>query len=73
MKKYYYYSFAFLKINNNYNKIASIYIGYNQKYVSRPQIESAKKEAGIDPDAVMISCCYLGKMTKEEMQPEKGK
>ena len=71
MKKYYYYSFAFLKTNNNYTKTASVYIGYNQKSVSKPQIESAKKEAGIDPDAVMVSCCYLGKMTEEEMQSGK--
>jgi len=71
MKKQYYYSFAFLKTKNNYTKITSIYIGYNQKSVSSPQIESAKKEAGIGPDAVMISCCYLGKMTGEEMQSGK--
>lgn len=34
----------------------------------KPQITEAKQWAGINDGAVMLSCCYLGKFTHEEME-----
>lgn len=67
MKRKHYYSFAFSHSKGNMITTASVYIGYPKKYVSIPQIRDAKEGAGIHADAVMLSCCYLGKLTKEEM------
>jgi len=65
MKKRHYYSFAFSYSEGNQTTTA--YIGYDCKYISMPQIQSAKESAGINKDAVMLSCCYLGKMTEKEI------
>lgn len=68
MKKQHYYSFAFSYPESNKTTTASVYIGYNYKFVSVSQIASAKEAAEINKDAIMLSCCYLGKMTKEEVE-----
>jgi len=68
MKKRHYYSFAFSYSEGNQTTTSSVYIGYNCKYISIPQIQSVKESAGINKDAVMLSCCYLGKMTEKEIK-----
>jgi len=68
MKKQHYYSFAFSYSEGNQTTTACIYIGYDCKYISIPQINSAKEGAGINTYAVMLSCCYLGKMTEKEIK-----
>ena len=68
VKKQHYYSFAFSSHEGNQTKIASVYIGYDFKCISIPRIQSAKEGAGVNKDAVMLSCCYLGKMTEEEIK-----
>ena len=72
MKKHY-YSFAFSYSEGNQTTTASSYIGYDFKFVSVPQMQSAKKYAGINKDAVMLSCCYLGEMTKNEIETQTTK
>ena len=69
MKKYHYYSFAFSHANRNSSSqtTASVYIGYKYKGISTPQIKYAKEAAKISTEAVMLSCCYLGKMSADEM------
>ena len=72
MKKFYYYSFAFQNSDGRKLTTASIYIGYNNKLITRQRIDEAKTAAfqGLDVDkenSVMLSCCYLGKMTEKEM------
>lgn len=66
--KKHYYSFVFSYSEGTLITTASVYIGYPKKFVSIPQILSAKKQAGVHADAVMLSCCYLGKLTQEEMK-----
>lgn len=68
MKKQYYYSFAFSHSDGEKEIIASVYIGYDHKFISIPQIKNAKEGAKINKDAVLLSCCYLGKMTKKEIE-----
>lgn len=68
MKKQYYYSLAFYHSDGKKEKVASVYIGYDFKFISLPQIIGAKESAEIDKNAMMLSCCYLGKMTKEEFE-----
>ena len=61
--KFHYYSFAFAQGNCQ----ASVYIGYDDFGVTLPKIEAAKKTAGTVGAAVLLSCCYLGHMTRAEM------
>lgn len=61
--KFHYYSFAFAQGNCQ----ASVYIGYDDLGVTLPRIEAAKKSAGTVGAAVLLSCCYLGHMTRAEM------
>jgi len=68
MKKQHYYSFAFSYSEENQVTTTSIYVGYDHKYISIPKINDAKEGAGINKEAVMLSCCYLGKMTEEEIR-----
>jgi hypothetical protein len=67
MKKQHWFSFAFSHSSGSMTTTASVYIGYRRKYISLPQIKDAKNGADIHKDAVLLSCCYLGKMTKDEM------
>jgi len=72
-EKLHYYSFAFQHVDGREVITASVYIGYPRKFISISQIADAKMAAfkGIDLDApgksVLLSCCYLGKMTEKEM------
>ena len=68
MKKQHYYSFTFSYPEGNQTTIAAAYVGYDFKFVSVPQMQSAKEYAGINKDAVMLSCCYLGEMTENEIK-----
>ena len=68
MKRQHYYSFAFSYSEGNKTRTASVYMGYDYKFISMPQITGAKKAACINNSAVMLSCCYLGKMTKQEVE-----
>lgn len=61
--KYHYYSFAFTQRDCQ----ASVYIGYDDKVVTMARIEAAKKSAGLVGTSVLLSCCYLGHMTRAEM------
>jgi len=65
--KKHYYSFAFIEIVDNKETTASVYVGYPSKYVSVAQIQAAKEAAGVGENATMLSCSYLGKMSKGTM------
>ena len=61
--KFHYYSFAFAFGSSQ----ASVYIGYDDMAVTWPRIEAAKKSAGVIGTAALLSCCYLGHMSRAEM------
>ena len=67
MGKFHYYSFAFIGGGNISSTHTSIYVGYETEGITKPQIEQAKKDSGIDEKAVLLSCCYLGHMTNDTM------
>lgn len=67
MKKHW-WSFVFSQTTNGATTTASVYMGWEQgEYVNIPRINSAKEAAGVSQEAVMLSCSYLGYMTKELM------
>jgi hypothetical protein len=68
MEKFHYYSFSFIDGDNNTSIYASVYVGYIRHFVSMPQLEQAKTDAKVSNTATLLSCCYLGKMTKDEME-----
>jgi len=68
MKKYHYFSFSFICDNNAGGETyASVYTGYPDKCITKPRIGQAKKDAKVKENAVLLSCCYLGKMTRDKM------
>ena len=74
-KKWHYYGFSFQNVDGGNSITASIYIGYSNKRISTHRIEDAKAAAfkGIDviyEKSVMLSCCYLGKMSEKEMSTD---
>lgn len=67
MKKHW-WSFVFSQTTNGTTTTVSVYLGWDQGgYVNIPRINSAKDSAGVSREAVMLSCLYLGHMTKEVM------
>lgn len=61
--KFHYYSFAFAQGNCQ----ASVYVGYDDMAVTLARIQGAKKSADLVGTSVLLSCCYLGHMTRAEM------
>ncbi len=43
---------------------ACTYVGYPFKFVTEKMIVKAKEYAGVEKGSVLLSCCYLGYMTK---------
>jgi len=69
MEKKHVYSFTFTYTDEtNTRTTVSTYMGYKYNFISIPQIEDAKKYAGVSDKAVLLSCCYLGYMTKNEVK-----
>lgn len=70
MDKNYYYNFTFMEYLKEQmsTQFSSTHMGFIRNYISVPQIYEARKQAGVSADAVFLSCCYLGYMTKEEME-----
>lgn len=67
MKKHW-WSFVFSQTTKGATTTASVYMGWEQgSYVNVPRINSAKDSAGVSQEAIMLSCSYLGYMTKEVM------
>ena len=67
MKKHW-WSFVFSQTTNGIRTTASVYMGWEQgEYVNIPRINSARDAAGVSQEAVMLSCSYLGHMTKQMM------
>ena len=58
----YWYCFVF----RTQDKYSSCYGAYSKKCINLNRIKESKKFAGLDDDSLMISCTYLGFMTKIE-------
>lgn len=69
MPKIHWYAFAFSGQNQEGDQVnASTYMGYMTMGISIPRIVEAKQLAGVTIDSVLMSVCYLGHMTDEEMK-----
>ena len=67
MKKHW-WSFVFSETKSGVAVTTPVYMGWEQgQYVNIPRINSAKDSAGAGQEAVMLSCSYLGYMTKDLM------
>lgn len=65
---FHWYSFAFIGTTETGATMhASTYSGWPTQLITKPRIEEAKRCAGAKPEAVLLSCCYLGHMTRAEM------
>jgi len=65
------YALAFLdSVPSGAPMNASIYMGWPEQLVTKPRIDAAKQGAGVGPGAVLLACCYLGKMTRAQMLGE---
>lgn len=62
----YWYAFSFSHLSATRRQIASCYVGYASKRVTLANIAKAKVTAKVPPDAVLMACSYLGRMTTEE-------
>lgn len=62
--KRHYYALAFAFGESR----TSVYVGYDDASITLPKIREAKKTAGVHDASVLLSCCYLGHMTKAEMK-----
>lgn len=67
----YWYSLAFLdSAPSGAPMNASTYMGWPEQLINKPRIDAAKQGAGVGPGAVLLSCCYLGQMTRAQMLGE---
>ena len=66
------FSYQGYALDNGEKCKASTYTGYPLKYVNMKMIQDNKEFAGVDKDAVLISCSYLGHMTKEDFLGEES-
>lgn len=70
-QRYYFYAFSFEGRHiNGRPASASVYMCYSKKIITYKKILSAKKEASVCNDAVLIAVSYLGYMTHEEFTHE---
>ena len=62
-----YYSFSFIGFEKESGDTlyTSIYVGYKDKHITVKRIEAAKINSDNTENAVLLSCCYLGKMTND--------
>lgn len=44
-----------------------VYLGYPNQLLTLPRIASAKEQAQMPPDAVLLNASYMGFATKEEI------
>lgn len=66
VKHWYCFSYLGTSIDDGHNCYVSIYSGNPRKGVTMPMINHNKKEAGVNNNAVLIGCMYLGEMTKAD-------
>ena len=67
-KKYWYcFSFFGTALTGEENARASTYTGYSDQRITMPRLKHAKAHAGVKNDSVLVSCSYMGYMTKTEM------
>lgn len=68
-KKFHWFSFSFFGIaaRTCIQSYSCVYLGYPTRNINMERIRAAKKQADMQRGAVLISCSYLGHMTKDEM------
>ncbi|MNM21445.1 hypothetical protein D3C81_318050 [compost metagenome] len=70
-RRFHYYALSFMESRPGAGTVhAATYCGWSDRAVSKPRIEWAKEAAGVGAGAVLLSCCYLGRMTRAEMLGE---
>jgi len=60
------YCFSYTDIAGSISIFASTYTGYIRKGITMQRINENKKNANVRGEAVLVSCSYLGYMTREE-------
>lgn len=71
LPRLHWYALAFLdQLPSGAPVNSSTYIGWPDRLVTKPRIDAAKQGAEVGPGAVLLSCCYLGQMTRAQMLGE---
>ena len=66
----YWYAFCFMITTKDGAMHATCYIGRDEMNINMNTIAEAKRTAKVDDEAVMISCSFLGLMTREAFTGE---
>ena len=66
--KQFWYCFSFVGKNaeNGCSCDSSMYSGLPSRKITKSIIDDNRKYAGVNPEAVVVSISYLGRMTKSE-------
>lgn len=67
MTKNHWFAYSFIGKVDSKEARGSVYVGYNNKLITRARINEAKKGSGLDSAAVLMAVSYLGRMTEQEM------
>lgn len=65
--KAHWYSLCFMHGEGGSTAHSTVYRGQGREFISKTDIDNAKKYANAPEHAVMLSCSYLGFATKKEM------
>lgn len=66
--KLHYFALVFTSFAYGVHSQSSVYIGYVENQITLKNIASAKKQAGMPDDCVLLSINYLGHMTPQHFQ-----
>ena len=63
-----YYALTFSGQHAEGRVTATTYWGWPEPQVSVPRIDHARDSMGLSDGAVLLACCYLGRMTPAQMR-----
>lgn len=66
-EKLHYFCMSFTHGSSGSTTWASAYMGWPDRDITVERIKYVKASLGLDPGAVLVSCSYIGHMTREKM------
>lgn len=64
--KYHFYLFSFTDLSNTAERTAAVAMGLAQQRVTNGNLQRARQQAGVSPNAAALAVSYLGHMTEAE-------
>ena len=69
-KKYYWWNMVFMQEGTSGYKLGSVYYGSEYKNIQKKNIEDARTFGGFADGYILISCSYLGRMTRDKFNDD---